>query len=347
MSEGRDSPAAGKAPGKATRLLHKADKLQQRRPFLAVAFGTYKKFSDDQAGYLAALIAYYGFASLFPLLLVLVSVLNLVIANNEKLREQLLHSALSQYPGISDELKVQTLSTGKTGIALVIGLVLTFYGARGIAGAMQNAMNTVWGIPPYRRPKFPWSLLRSLGVIAVIGPGMIITITLSSVAGGAGHLGGADGRVAAAAVSLLLNIGLFWLGFRVATSREVRTRDLRQSAILSAIAWQILQVAGGYFLSHQAATTSAFGIFGIVLGLLAWFYLQAQLTLYLVELNVVRVRQLWPRTLTQPPIGYADLRAYEMYARNSQQRPDVEIDVRETGTGETSPGQDKGQGKRR
>src|ERR1700729_2720409 len=105
MSEGRDSPAAGKAPGKATRLLHKADKLQQRRPVLAVAFGTYKKFSDDQAGYLAGLIAYYGFAALLPLLLGLIAFLELIASDDGSLRKHLLDSTLSQYPGVAGELK--------------------------------------------------------------------------------------------------------------------------------------------------------------------------------------------------------------------------------------------------
>lgn len=192
MSEARRREAGGKAPGKAAKLLRKLDKLQQRKPFLAVAFGTYKKFTDDKAGYLAALIAYYGFASIFPLLLVLVSVLDLVVRHNPALRDQLLHSALSQYPGIDSQL-VQNLNSGKTGFALAIGLVLSLYGARGVANAMQNAMNTVWGVPQYRRPRSPWSLLRSLGLIAVIGPGMIVTITLSGAAGSAASVGGAGG----------------------------------------------------------------------------------------------------------------------------------------------------------
>jgi membrane protein len=327
-----------KPPGKAAQLLHRADRLQQGSPFLAVAVGTYKKFGDDQAGNLAALIAYYAFASIFPLLLVFVSVLNLVVRNNAKLREQLLHSALSQYPGIGSVLDVKNLSTGKTGFALVIGIVLTLYGARGIANAVQNALNTVWGVPQYRRPGFGWSLLRSFGLIAVIGPGIIITITLSGLAGNAGHLGGIGAAVAAVAVALVLNVGLFWLGFRMATSTEVRTRDLRLSAILAAIVWQILQFLGTYFISHEGKSNSAYGIFGIVLGLLAWFYLQAQLTLYLVELNVVRVRKLWPRSLAPPPLTVADMRAYELYAQASLRRPELEVEVRAR-AGTAEPGE--------
>jgi len=318
----------GKQRNRVEQLMLKADRVQQGNRVLAIAVATWKKFSDDQAGNLAALVAYYAFASVFPLLLVLVTVLNLVVRNNPGVREQLLNTALSQYPVIGDQLK-RSVHHGLTssGIALVIGLLLTLYGARGIAVSIQNAMNTVWEVPQYRRPGFPWSMLRSLGLIGVLGPGLIATITLSSLAGGTGHINGALARVAAVVVSLILNVGLFWLGFRIATAKEVATRDLRLSAILAAIVWQLLQLLGGYFVGHQLRTNSAYGVFGVVLGLLAWFYLQAQLTLYLTELNVVRVRRLWPRSLAPPPLTKADLRAYELYAQASQRRDDVDVAI--------------------
>lgn len=304
-------------------LLDRADRLQQRIPFIAVVVATQKKFQDDQAGNLAALIAYYAFFSLIPLLLVGVTVLDLVSRNNDNLQDQLF-SALGRYPVIGPQLESHAHGLSGTGLALVVGSLLTLFGARGIALAMQNAANAVWEVPVFRRPGFAWSLLRSLGLMAVIGPGMIATITLSGYAGGIGH--GAFARIAATAVSLVLNVGLFWLGFRMATSKEIGWRDLRLSAILAAIAWQVLQLLGGYFLSHFK-TTSAYGTFGVVLGLLAWFFLQAQITLYVAELNVVRVRRLWPRSLNPPPLTDADLRCYQLYADASQRRPEVEIEV--------------------
>jgi membrane protein len=306
------------------RYLSAIDRAQQSRSWLAVAVATWKKFSDDQAGNLAALIAYYAFASIFPLLLVFVTILNKVLKNNAALRQRLLNTALQQVPGIHLS---NVHGKGGSGFALVIGLLLTLYGARGVASAMQNAMNSVWEVPMARRPGFPWATLRSLGLIFVIGPGLIATITLSSIAGGTGHLGGAFTKIAAAVVALILNVGLFWLGFRLATAREVSLRDLRLSAILAAVAWQILQLAAGVIIAHQRASTSQYGVFGVVLGLLAWFYLQAQLTLYVAELNVVRVRRLWPRSLVPPPLTEADKRAYEMYALAEQRRTDVEVDV--------------------
>jgi membrane protein len=324
MTHGAGKPAdGGKRPGKLSALMARVDRLQQHNRVLSVAIATWKKFSDDSAGNLAALIAYYAFASIFPLMLVAITILDIVGKHNASLR-----SALKNYPVIGPQLQ-SSVSHGltKTGLALVIGILLTIYGARGVATAMQNATNTVWAVPQFRRPKMPWSLLRSLGLIAVIGPGVLATISLSSIAGGAGHLGGVLARVLAIVISLVLNVGLFWLGFRLATSSEVATRDLRLSAILAAVAWQLLQLLGGYFLGHQAQTNSAYGTFGVVLGLLAWFYLQAEITLYVVELNVVRARQLWPRSLNPPPLTDADMRAYQLYADGARHRDDVEVAV--------------------
>jgi membrane protein len=338
QQNGKDPPGKGPPgkgpPGKglgdkAKGLAHSVDRAQQNRPWLAVAVATWKKFDDDQSGNLAALIAYYAFASLFPLLLVTYSILDIISRNNAQLGHRLT-TALHQYPVIGTHLG-PTASQGlnKTGLALIIGILLTLYGARGIANAIQNAMNNVWGVPRYERPSFPWSILRSFGLMAVLGPGVIITIALSSLAGGTGHLPGALARIAAVAVSLVLNVGLFWLGFRIATSKQIATRDLRLSAILAAIVWQLLQLLGGYFVGHQLKTNSAYGTFAVVLGLLAWFYLQAQITLYVAELNVVRVRRLWPRSLAPPPLTEADLQAYTLNAQTGRQREDLHIDVRQ------------------
>lgn len=307
--------------------MHRIDRAQQGRRWLAIAVGTYKKFGDDQAGNLAALIAYYAFASIFPLLLVAYSILALIAEGNATLGHHL-SRALSRFPLVGSYLGQHVQhGLGKSGLALAIGIVLTIYSARGVAVAMQNAMNTVWGVPRYRRPGFPKALLRSLALIVVIGPGEVLTIALSGIAGGTGHLGGVGAKIAAFAVSLLLNIGLFWIGFRIATSARADARAMRLGAILSAIGWQVLQLVGGVIVSH--ASNSAYGIFGLVLGILAWFYLQAQLTLYFVELDVVRARRLWPRSLAPPPNSEADLRAYQLYAQSTLHRPDLQVTVRE------------------
>jgi YihY family inner membrane protein len=306
-------------------MVRAIDRAQQRHSWLAMVVATWKKFSDDQAGNLAALVAYFSFASLFPLLLVAYTVLDLVAKGNAGLADSLTN-ALKDYPVVGSLPIGHGLS--QTGPALVVGILLTLYASLGVANAIQNAMNTTWAVPRYQRPGFPKNKLRSLGLIAMIGPGEIITIALSTVAGGAGHLGGAGGQAAAFVVALLLNIGLFWLTFRLATSKDVRGRDLRLGAILAATAWQLLTFAVANSILHLHSN-SAYGIFGSVLGILAWFYLQAQITLYVVELDVVRARKLWPRSLAPPPLTPADLRAYQTYAQQTQLRPEIDISVTE------------------
>jgi membrane protein len=305
-------------------MVRAIDKAQQNHSWLAMGVATWKKFSDDQAGNLAALVAYYAFASLFPLLLVAYTVLDLVAKASPSVASSL-ESALKDYPVIGD-LGGRTLNAA--GLALVVGILLTLYASLGVANAIQNAMNTAWSVPKYQRPGFPRNQLRSLGIIAIIGPGEIVTIALSTIASGAGHVAVAGTTGAAIVISLLLNIGLFWLAFRLATSKDVRGRDLLLGAILAAIAWQILQLALSSGLVHLHSR-SAYGTFATVLAILAWFYLQAQITLYVVELDVVRARRLWPRSLVPPPLTHADMRAYEAYAQQTQLRPELDISVTE------------------
>ena len=224
------------AMSKVKSTLRAVDEFQQQHAWLAFPVAVWKKFGDDQAGNLALLVAWFAFVSIFPLMLVLVTVLDIVLKNNPDLQHRLLNSALSQYPLIGQQLG-HIGRIHESGLALVIGLVGTFLGARGVANAMQNALNTVWEIPYARRPGFPWAFLRSLGQIIVIGLGLIGTTVLSTMAGGAGHLlTGFGATVAALLVSLVLNIGFFWLAFRLGTASATPSarRKPRASVVLPA-----------------------------------------------------------------------------------------------------------------
>ena len=108
------------------RAVHAADTLQQRHAWLAVPVAVWKKFGDDQAGYQAALITYYSFVAIFPLLLELVTVLNIVLKNDPGLQHRLLNSALSHYPVIGQQLGHISPLT-QTGLPLVVGLLAWLY----------------------------------------------------------------------------------------------------------------------------------------------------------------------------------------------------------------------------
>jgi membrane protein len=312
----------------ADKAIKAVDRFQRRFPWLAFPVAVWKKFGDDQAGNLAALVAYYAFASLFPLLLLLVTVLDIVLRNDQALKTSLEDAAVKNYGALGTDLIGQLGSFHGTGPALVIGIVLTFLGARGVANAMQNALNSVWEVPKADRSGFPWNYLRSFGLILVVGLGEIGTSVLSAFISGGNILPGFAITVLAAIVTLLFNIGLFWLAFRLATAKVITWRELRLGAIMGGIVWQILQLIGGYYIGHQLAhSTSLYGAtFGIVLGLMAWLYLQAEATLYVAEANVVWVRRLWPRGLT-PPHTEEDVHAYELYAEAEARDKDQTISV--------------------
>lgn len=311
------------------RLLGALDRFQQRHVALAFPIAVWRKFGDDQAGNLAALIAYYAFVSVFPLLLVLVSVLGFVLSGNERLQQDVLNSALTEFPVIGPQLRDNIHSIGSSGGELSVGLIFTFLGARGVASAVQNAMNQLWAVPRRARPGFPFSWLRSFALIGVIGLGVLVTTVLSGIGSWGGHLFGPWSRIGIVALSLAMNIGLFWLGLRVATAAQITWRELRLGAVISAIVWQALQYLGGYFVAHELRhASSLYGVFGLVLGLLAWLFLQAQLTLYAAQIDVVRTRRLWPRSLFPPPLTDRDRAAYRAYAQAEQRRPEIHIETR-------------------
>jgi YihY family inner membrane protein len=287
------------------RRMQAADRFQQQHPVLAFPAAVWSKFNDDQAGNLAALIAYYAFAALFPLLLILVTVLNIVLKNNPSLRDSLLESALSQYPVIGPHIKASLGAIPGTGLPLFIGIVFLLFGCRGVAGAMQNALCEIWGIKREDRPGFPVSQLWAFALVLTVGTGFVVTTFLSGVAGGIGHvISGAVAYIGTVAVSLILNVGMFWLTFKMATAWQVPWRNLLTGAVIAAVCWQVLQVVGGYVIGHQLHRASElYGTFGIVLGLLAWLFLQAEVTLYAAEVDVVLAHRLWPTSVLPAQTG--------------------------------------------
>lgn len=281
------------------RPVRRLDAFQQRHPVLAFPVAVWRKLSDDKVGNLAAILTFYAFVSLFPLLLVLTTVLGAVLRSHPSLQESLLKSALADFPVIGDQIKNNIHGIGRSGFGLAAGVVGTVLGATGLARAVQNVMNTLWAIPEDRRPNFAKSWLRSFGLIAVMGLGVLSTSILAGIGEWAGGTRFGPGiRIALLGASLVATMALFWLVMRLATATEVRGRDLTLSAILGGLTWQGMQWVGGFIAAHQLRHASAlYGVFGLVLGLIAWLYLQARLVLFGVACDVVRVRREWPRGL--------------------------------------------------
>ncbi len=303
------------------------DRYQQRHAWLGFPLAVVKKFNDDHAGNLAATLAWNAMAAIFPLLLVLVTILGIALHGDPDLQKRILNSALAEFPVIGTSLHANINSLNKVGFALVIGVLGSILGARGVANAAQTAFNSVWEVPYDRRPGFPMNALRSLAIILVLGIGIIATTTLAGFGGGTGTIG-AGLRIAAIGVALVLNVFVFSLTYRLAVAKEVAWRDLWLGAVLTAIGWQTLQTAGSYIVARDVKNmTAIYGTFALVLGLMSWLYLQAQLTLYAAEADVVRARGLWPRTFLGSGRTPVDEDALVAYGKVEERRTDEAVDV--------------------
>jgi membrane protein len=276
--------------------LQAIDHFQRASRPLRFPIAVFKKMDDDEAGQLTALIAYYGFVSLFPLLLVFVTVLGFVLEGNPGTREEIIHSTLGQFPIIGTQLEQNVHSLQGSGLALTVGLVGSLLGGLGIAGALQNAFNQVWEIPRERRPNFVAWRLRGLAMLTLLA----LLAILSTAATGfvTAQTDGAVAALGGVLLALVSNLLLFFVAFRLLTAEEIATRSLMPGVIFGALVWQLLQHVGGYYVAHvvrHAKDTS--GLFAFVLGLLAWLYLGGFITVVAAEINVVRARHLWPRNL--------------------------------------------------
>jgi YihY family inner membrane protein len=276
------------------RVQARADALQRRHGPLAFTYAVAKKFGDDRAGRLAALIAYYSFFSIFPLLLVLVTVLRFVLEGHAELRHDILDSALSQIPVVGQELG----DTGVTGSwwALVTGVLGALWAGMGALLASQDAFNTVWNVPVTERPNFLENRLRGLLLLGVVGSALLVTTAAQSAIPALGVP--AAGRLGLPLVVLLLDIGVLALVYRVLTDLPLSWRDVLPGAAVAGTGYWVVQLLGTWYFErvvHGASET--YGTFAVVIGLLSWFYLVAQIALVGAEVAVVASRGWWPRGL--------------------------------------------------
>jgi YihY family inner membrane protein len=287
--------------GRIRRLLAAVDGWQQRHAWAAFPLAVVNKFGRDRGGSLAALIAYYGFLSLFPLLLVAITVLGYVLAGHPALQASAETSILGRFPVIGDQLhaNVNHPLTGHP-LGLAVGVAGLLWGSLGVTQAGQYAMAQVWDVPDEMRPGFLARLGRGGAFLGVLAMSAVVTTGLSGLASFDSGVPAAA-AVAGPVLATAANVGLYLLGFRVLTPAGVPTRQLWPGAIVGGLGWEVLQVAGGYLVGHQLQHASAvYGLFGLVLGLISWIYLGAQLSLYSAEVNVVAAKRLWPRPLMQP-----------------------------------------------
>ncbi len=301
------------------------------------------KFFDDQGNYLAAVLTYYAFVAIFPLLLIGSSVLGFLLQGDPELEQEVLSSALSQFPIVGEQLGAPEGLQGST-TAVVVGGLTALYGATGLGQAGQSVIHEIWAVPRNTRPNPFVGRLRSLLLLSAAGLALLVVAVATTLASHADLAGdGSFIRWALRIGSTLLAAGVLAVMFRLATDGRLSVRAALPGAVLIAVLWELLQIGGGVFVERVVARVSSVNaVFALVLGLIALIYVATVIAGLGAELNVVRTERLYPRALLTPftddvDLTAADRRAYRSYARARRhkgfERVEVSFDDEQTEDG--------------
>lgn len=304
-------------------IVGRFDRFQRNHPVVGFPIAVIYKFFDDQGPYLAAIMTYYAFIAIFPLMLIATSVLGFFLQGDLELQERLLDTALGQFPIVGDQLGRPEGIAGSTS-AIVIGSLAAAYGALGVGQSTQNAANVAWGVPRNSRPNPIMMRLRSFGVLAIGGLGIGFIAVVQSLVDnpqviGIDHL--PDLGLVMRIVGLLVSWGIFIVVFKFVSLRRASWRSVLPGSLFCAIGWQLLQYAGDAYVQRVIVRASSMNqTFALVLGLIALLFLLTAVIVIGLQINVVRRRHLYPRALLTPftdnvVLTPGDRRAYAQYAR--------------------------------
>ena len=222
---GGDNPKWGSA---LSNLVVRIDRAQQRNRVLGPLFAVVKKFGDDRGSTLSALLTYYAFMSLFPLLLVFTTIVGFI--GNDRIQGSLVGTALQQLPAFGQQIGPNAPHPLRGSLpVLAFGLIVLLYGTLGSAQSAQYAMAQVWNVPGVVRPGFFPRLARSLLLFVAVGVGVGLTAGVGAIATSSSRA--LSTRVWLSAGDLLLDVGLYFVVFRILTPRVVATRDLVAGAV--------------------------------------------------------------------------------------------------------------------
>jgi YihY family inner membrane protein len=307
------------------RLLARVDEWQRRSGVVAPAYGVVKKFNDDNMNQYVTALGWYGFVSIYPLLLVAVTVLGFIGVSS---LGQGLVETLHHFPVVGAQFNPALPSHNLHGsvFGLIAGLVGLIYGAQGVTQTAQQAMGQVWNVPQIDLPSFIARLLRSFAALGIIGGSFVINAVAATFVTGAGT--NFVLRAVLLVAMLVVNVALFLAAFRVLTPGTVTFRGLLPGVCIGALGFTLLITVGSGLIAHEVRNSSAtYGQFGVVIGLVGFLFLLAKISLYGAELNPVLARHLWPRALVSSNPTDADKKVLSDIAHEDQRRMDEVIGV--------------------
>jgi membrane protein len=274
--------------------LARADRWQQAHRAPAITVATVKKFRAERSGNLAALLAFWAFFSIFPLMLVAATLLGWLLPNNVS------NGVLRTIHGYVPLIDFSYRSISGSWWALVVGLVTAFWAATRVTRTARVAFDSVWRVPEAEHAGVVEQTLSGLMALALIGVALVFSVLTTGFVSGTSHQLDIDALalVGGYAIAVVIDVIVFVIAFRVLTSQNVSTRDVLPGALVAGVGFWVLQLLSSVIISRYLQNAQkTYGNFATVITLLWWFYLTGILTLLGAQLNVVMRERIWPRSL--------------------------------------------------
>jgi membrane protein len=260
---------------------------------------TFSEWSEDKAPQLGASLAFYSALSIAPLLVIALAIAGFFLGEDAA-RGQIVHelrTLVGPDGGKAIEDMVQSANKPSTGvIATVLSVVTLLFGASGVFGQLQDALNTIWEVKPKSGRGF-WGLVKDrflsfamvMGVAFLLLVSLLITAALASLGVVADHLPeGVQwiGQIANMVVSFLVITALFAMMFKLLPDVKMAWSDVWLGAVVTAALFTVGKFAIGLYLGHSSMASS-YGVAGSFVVLLVWTYYSAQILFFGAELTQV------------------------------------------------------------
>lgn len=307
---------AGGIGGLVTSVRDWADRVQRRHSLFGFPYAVIKKYGDDEGGRHAALLTYYGFLSIFPLLLLVVVIVSAVLRENAALRQQMLDAIIPAQ--FQDAVDTDVLTLPTSGLPLAVAIIGLLFSGMGIVFSAYQTLNHVAAVPHRLRFEFLPRYLRIIAMLLLLIAGAVGTGAFTVVVGAVPELSQVS-RVAAYAGTTTVMFLLLWAATGLLLPYRARLRVVWPAALVGSLAITGLLTFGALVLPRLVAKSGpVYGSFATIVGLFTLLYLVSQVVVYAAEIAIVRRRRLWPRALDMLNPTEADRRTLTYLAREQE-----------------------------
>jgi uncharacterized BrkB/YihY/UPF0761 family membrane protein len=268
----------------------KVMEIRGKHPAIDVTVDMLDGWRRHLSGRNASVLAFFGFLSIFPLMLAATTILGFVLENNEELQQRIIDGALADIPVLGQQLQNDPASLSGNWWALIIGVGGALWSSTKAFVGLQGALDDIWEIHVDHRDPMPKQRGKALLGLLFIGAAQIGTIVISALVNAAGLPN--IGRIALLLATVAINVVVLAAMFRFLTAAETTWRDVWPGAVASGIVFAVLQYFGTAIVNQITENASdTYGQFALVLGLVTWLSLLAISSLMSAEFNASLVRQ--------------------------------------------------------